>query len=599
MDIKKHLPPLPSEATASVLNDRASLLSLPEELIREIGIYLNLPKLVDFVCVCRHARSAIETSDMFKKEVEYQLELEMGDRFDHYPIQAWEAVKKLGTWIDKRHRPAFSTPALLWLIENGKSLDHIQQCIDVYRLSFPAGLEGMWYPDASRSIRRGLTYGRSLYDQFPSPMAAAVKAGRQDIIKALVECGVDMRGRDVACLDDDLATDGNIRHMMIYQIIRDDDAFSAACKSQHEDIAHYMISKGLGVRPGDLWSAVEFGCHQVLEELLVHPIFNTDERQEIISEVLRLATLDDIADLTIIGRLLQKTTSPPFDKDRYLFHAALDNLFDKRVPGAFYFFNLYKESATPPLPGGPMLSCSFISDDFLEITKEILSGNGWSLWEPNDEVLGSIERILKEPVKRGCMSTVQYLMSIGVRFSNIELEVAILENRPDMVEAILASGVSASLGDINENDSFRLREMNRPLSIALTKQDWFDWTLYHSAFRLIYHGADFTIVLEDVKLRVRASIGYDESIHEYLLQRTRDVDPTQLSRLSFAQQLPNPDRDIIDSYRGRAAYPGYFAQLRAQDQPLPYANKEKSSSPQYLDQLHAMATLILELSMHL
>ncbi|OTA70036.1 hypothetical protein K449DRAFT_393069 [Hypoxylon sp. EC38] len=294
---------------------KASLAHLPFELIREIGsnLYTRI-ELLNLACICSRTYAAIDVVEFAKKDVAIQL-IKIADRDSDSDDTSDDYLKP--------HRPI-----LIYAIETGKDTVYIEKCINVYKKSFPFGLRGDWYPH-----RHDLDRYYGIYNKFPSPMFAAAKAGRLDVIQALAKCDVSMRGR-MNWINIWAATRLGAMHGGQYYkntIIRDlakcDNAFDAACEFKHEDIALWMISNGLQVRWSDVWHAVRFGCFQVLKRLLRHPALISDERQQAILFIINWALTKPVRNQEILRPLLDAITDPDIDK-RMLIRKELHRLLD-------------------------------------------------------------------------------------------------------------------------------------------------------------------------------------------------------------------------------------------------------------------------------
>ncbi|OTA89986.1 hypothetical protein M434DRAFT_14257 [Hypoxylon sp. CO27-5] len=299
---------------------KASLAHLPFELIREIGSNLHTCiELLNFACICSRTYAAIDVVEFAKKDVAIQL-IKIADKDSDSDDTSDDYLKP--------HRPF-----LIYAIETGKDIVYIEQCINVYKKSFPFGLRGDWY-----SHRHSLDGDYGIYNKFPSPMFAAAKAGRLDVIQALAKCDVSMRGRmnwaniwgtrlgAVFGVED-------YRIVITRDMSKRDNAFAAACEFKHEDIALWMISNGLQVRWSDVWHAVRFGCFQVLKRLLIHPAFISTERHQAIFLIIDWALTKPITNQEILRPLLDAIWDPDIDK-RILILTEIRRLLEIPHPNA-------------------------------------------------------------------------------------------------------------------------------------------------------------------------------------------------------------------------------------------------------------------------
>ncbi|KAI1143630.1 hypothetical protein F5Y05DRAFT_417930 [Hypoxylon sp. FL0543] len=411
------------------------LRTLPAELIREIGIRLGTPtEMVNFAHVCSQTY-VMGLTELANADVECQLktEIHVGHDWDRYMRRDLDPdTLTLRHRIYRRTRVPLDLhrPILLWAIESGKDIDYIKKCINIYQKHMPAGLRGSWFPR-----RCECSYKRELSEieaEFPSPMFAAAKAGRLDVIQTLLDCNIDMRGRlDNACdYKDDLSDDYYYFRRMVAppyidrdewrflrKVVKGDNAFAAACEF-HEDIALFMIANGLEVRRTDIWFAIKFGCFKVLETLLGHPVFNGDDRSELLLLLRRWATSKFVANPEIILPLLDAVTDPDFDGVEFLRERTFEilegeTLTEEDAFKASQLFELYVSCATPPFRESGIARKAARNDGLLNIVENILEEDVWSIDEPREEFMGSI---LENAVACGSVRIAKYLISLGCEF---------------------------------------------------------------------------------------------------------------------------------------------------------------------------------------
>ncbi|KAI0834878.1 hypothetical protein F5Y06DRAFT_306476 [Hypoxylon sp. FL0890] len=550
---------------------RPLLSTLPIDLIREIGSHLETPsELLDFACVCNRTNAAIDMIEMAKKDAVNQLSRIMFGR------DLWRQLMALQ--LNANQRPMSyeefqltetpwkpHKPILLWAIETGKDIDYIEKCINVYRKGFHDGLEGYWFPNHDPKLNP------EIYTNFPSPMFAAAKAGRLDVIQALLEYNVNLSGRmnwpestgseldfsDVysSTTDDTEYLD---YHHPFYKLLFSDNAFSAACEF-HEDIALFMLENGYRVNSCDLWHAVRFGRFQLLDTLLGHPNFRTEDRRVLVFLTLKWATVKPIADHEIIRPLLDAVTAPLFDKAEFLRNQIHMKMTEYPMAGhnpkLLQLLNFYISWASPPYLDRHIVSMAACNDEYLGVVKTIFPGDPycWLIRESEGEIEACIDDMLSRAARSGSMDIMKYLLSLGHKLDSNHFGDAIRGGQLEMVEEMLALGMPLP-STVPMSFTGRGGDCVAPIEGVFLALDWRDERRrYFLIFTLIYHGADFTKVSK-------------ESVYRRLL-RNREFYTWCHSERANDAKTATPTR-------------------------LSFANRPTSDS-EYFEQLHAMATLIL------
>ncbi|KAI1417238.1 hypothetical protein F5Y13DRAFT_202757 [Hypoxylon sp. FL1857] len=425
--------------------DKGPLHHLPVELIREIGSKLATPReLVNFACICSRTNAAIGVVEMAMADIMFQsIETDPKPRVFrfHGPEELYSGNNNGDNSDDSNDdtnddllRP--HKPILIYAIETGKDIDYIKQCINVYKKNFTDALEGYWYP-----LRRDLDKYNDRYAQFPSPMFAAAKAGRLDVMQALAECHVSMRGwmnlhkgwKVVRNSEDPI-------NGMIGDEKKGGNAFSAACESKNEYIALWMISNGLWVEWSDIRVAARFGCFQVLETLLNHPDFVHFKRRDAILQIAKWTISSFVADPEIILPLLDDVFHLDADKDEFIQNEIIHRLVRPRPTAENALrmsrvVDFYANWAKPPISGRNIAWAAAFHKIYLDIVKAIISGERWSLGESEEERAEAMDEMFWRAREFESSATVKYLVSLGYKIPSSEHHVhwiaAILGLQPE------------------------------------------------------------------------------------------------------------------------------------------------------------------------
>ncbi|XDG00976.1 hypothetical protein ABKA04_000591 [Annulohypoxylon sp. FPYF3050] len=356
----------------------------------------------------------------------------------------------------------------------GKNIDYIQHCIDIYRREYPEGLEGEWFHDRERGSRRG--HGM--------PLIAAAKSGRLDVIQALVKSGIDAKTfRDNAGIwISSFSGIVDVRRDILsairdHRTSRTNNVFLPACELQHDDIAKFLLSNGFRIRYHDLWIAVKAGFFEVVDKLLLDPIFagTMNRGQIVIKATLSLAIMYPVADPGIVRPLLGAVIDPNFD----IINSATDAI------------RLNK--------GGKVV----------EILEVMLSEYPWKLGESESERLQTLEDLFIVAVNFGRVEIARsFINTFGMKYSRFSLKAAILSCNAEMIDEVINSGISPN--------SVERMQFNRPLQYALAKCSG----NLIPAFRLLYHGADYTDVSEYQKNRLQDDLLHFQRFCDYILKKS-------------------------------------------------------------------------------
>ncbi|KAI1410525.1 hypothetical protein F5Y13DRAFT_201980 [Hypoxylon sp. FL1857] len=520
-------------------NPGGAIRNLPSDLIREIASKLVTPaELLDFACVCKRMKASIGILEMAKIDVMYQINTNMDpDSEELDPASAQKVLRYI------------YRPTLIWAIETGKDINYIRQCIKVYQADFPEGLNGKWYPCCKiRTFHEG---------QFPTPMFAATKVGRLDVVKALFECGASLRNG---------GAEFPARRVGGRRVANDDDVFALACMSRHEDIAKFIISNVVEVLAADIWFAVVSGCFQALKRLLDRRFFDDNRHDAIVLDMISLLFLGrefHIAKHRMIKPLLDSIRDPKFDKAEY-FRFRLGSAFRPGVNAKYVheikeLIKFYQTWASPPSWDRYVVCRAAQNDRYLEIVKIMLSGDFGGYEGARTKI---IEDMLRQTIHFNCPRIAKYLLGLGYKFPSGDLEKAILYRDFEEADKMMTFGVPM-ISNINT----KLCSYTKILQVVFWLCRYKSMPgrrsgpvfRYASAFRMIYHGADFTNFPDDLKdlfyRELRKRYFYDW----YHSDEANEAKATTASRLSFAQ-----------------------------------AKWVRTTPPhQYMEQLHAMATLIL------
>ncbi|KAI1140081.1 hypothetical protein F5Y05DRAFT_306399 [Hypoxylon sp. FL0543] len=479
--------------------------TVPIKVFQVIGSKLDTPgELFNLAAMCKHSKSAINATNIFMKDAEYQREL-------NHQLHLNEK-ERLDSWSESRGNMAkFPKPSILWAIESNKDVETIRKCINIYREEFPRGLEGKWYTS------------------YPPPMCRAAERGRLDVVKALVESGVSLRNwynlKYPWCPWDMLkAFYGQFRPpdiaIDILLSAESGDAFKLACSNGHEDVACFMIHNGLEFRLDDLFYAAKEGCLRALNSLLES--LDLNNRPLMAQAVLnRLRNFRCARNLHVYKPLLAAAYEPPlnpgeplsFDRAEWLSSFIINLLNDhyayRRKKEVFWSDGTakrYQFKLTPEFNEASYLFSQLIQlDEFeapgsavklartaaqvdtaLEFIQTLLEQYPHSIGKKKSDRRRLMDELLLISVSSGSEAIVKYLLSFGCPFSSYHLEEAIMVDNWRMVDLILSSGIPATA-------TLKGAEYETPLHFALNR-----WK-YASAFRLIDHGADLDDIPETLK----------------------------------------------------------------------------------------------------
>ncbi|KAI0902096.1 hypothetical protein F4806DRAFT_490569 [Annulohypoxylon nitens] len=310
------------------------------------------------------------------------------------------------------------------------------------------------------------------------PLIAATKSGRLDVIQALVKSGIDPKTfRDN--VDIWLSSFSDI--VDVRRKILD-----------HDDIAKFLLSNGFRIRYHDLWIAVKAGFFEVVDKLLLDLIFagTMNRGQIVIKATLSLAIMYPVADPGIIRPLLRAMVDPNFD----IINSATDAI------------QLNK--------GGKVA----------EILEVMLSEYPSKLGESESERLQTLEDLLIVAVNFGSVEIARsFINTFGMKYSRFSLKAAILSCNAEMIDEVINSGISPN--------SVERMEFNRPLQYALAKCSG----NLIPAFRLLYHGADYTDVSEYQKNRLRDDLLHFPGFCDYILKKSDNDLRVTPNRSTFAK----------------------------------------------------------------
>ncbi|KAI1408063.1 hypothetical protein F5Y13DRAFT_173478 [Hypoxylon sp. FL1857] len=479
--------------------------TVPVEFIQRIGSNLDTTaQLLDFASICKAYHSSINPKQIFDKDAEYQRELNRQLRSKETRLDPWSA----------RHGnlATYPKPSILWAIETNKDIETIKQCIEIYQKEFPKGLEGKWETS------------------YTPPMCRAAERGRLDVVQALVESNVSLRNwyniKYPWCPWGMLkALFGKYRppHISLEMFLSAEsgDAFQLACSNGHEDISCFMIRNGLEFRIDDLFYAAKEGCLQTLEMLLES--LDSNERPLLAEAVLKaVGHFRCTSNLRVYKPLLAAAAQPCldpneppyFDRIEWLGSLIIKLLNDHRdykrgkqeiwqdeskvaqhnfkltqdFKEAIYLFNLFiqlDEFGSPGTAVGVAKAAAEV-DTALEIIQTLLEQYPLSIGKFKCDRRRVMDELLLISVNCGNMEAVEYLRSFGCPFSNYHLEEAIMEDKANMVDLILSSGIPVT-------SAMKGAEYETPLHFALHR--WKN----ASAIRLIKHGASLDDIPQQLK----------------------------------------------------------------------------------------------------
>ncbi|OTA95747.1 hypothetical protein M434DRAFT_9598 [Hypoxylon sp. CO27-5] len=486
---------------AQINPDGAHLRNLPIELIREIGSQLITPtELLDFKCICKQTEAAIGLLDMAKKDAIWQIsKIRFRSRFSSLYMTEDKELDSLGldilAYCRSYRQVHLHRPILLWAIETGKDIDYIKKCINVYQTYFPVGLRGKWFPHHDRILEA------YIYPEFPSPMVAAARAGRLDVIKALVECGSSPRGRDRAICMDLRRHPLTLQEERSLETISADNAISAACEFGHEDIAMFLMSIGLRLEPSDIWNAVQFGCFKLLEILLDQ--YTAIDRNDVLGRFFSSVITGPVRPIRthqiIVPLICALDTSSPNGTREYIKEHTKEKLVfalrhqptDKARLRATDFFDFYIKWASPLFSALRTINGAASNDANVEITNDILDGDSWSIGGSEEEQLGTMNRIARIVVENGHTHIAKSLFNSGYRFNSEHIQYAIHYTELEMVELLIAYGVPmpTRIQRLMDRDMYAgVLEGAYEAGMMRCRRA----STYLLMFRLIHHGADYT-----------------------------------------------------------------------------------------------------------
>ncbi|KAI2465999.1 hypothetical protein F4781DRAFT_407176 [Annulohypoxylon bovei var. microspora] len=504
-------------------SNEVSLLTFPAELIQEIGNYLDTPKdLLNFSCTCRSAHSAIGLREMVEKDADCQKNV----------------VRIMPQSRDGEIIQYLHLPGLYWAIKEGKDIDYVQSCIDVYRKSFPEGLEGHWFLPFLGDWDDFLQEysNKFIYVAYSSPMYLAASHGRLDVVRALAECGVNVRGR----------VHGKSIYIMTteqqeYDSYRSDDTFRIACESKLEETAKFLVSEGLKLKEEDLWIAAKSGCLQVVNTLLLDPFFTSGDAQRIIIDTLKAAVSCPVDDLEIIRPLLNAVNDQDFNKAHFL-REHIDKRLDKIPRGipsrqqSWYteepctLLSIFVDVASPPFDGKKFAIGFAASDSALETIKAVLSGHPWVIGDSESERSETLQSALDRAIDFGCVEIPKFLISLGMCYTTRELRAAIGSKNLGIIDEVANSGISVN--------STKHGDSKTPLEQALSEGGLNGRSNYLPACRLLYHGADYTNISDSQKDDIYRCVWLTQGFRKFLSKRTDHDLQVAPSRQTFAQLPP-------------------------------------------------------------
>ncbi|KAI0844852.1 hypothetical protein F5Y00DRAFT_273528 [Daldinia vernicosa] len=568
----------------------------PTEVIQKVASNFTTPsQLLNYACICKRANSAIGLREYLINDIQYF----QTSRRSEWASFVWRhgivsQYSRLEPPTRSGNQDAFKRPYLQmkppgscvplinWAIETGVDINLIKEIVDIYSRLYPRALEGLRHPMHCTGNRMDdILHDYLEYRDFPSPMLVAAKSGRLDVIKTLLESGVEIRKQNFTeritryHLYESAGAGMDVRDEMDDDFMcatAEVDAFSLACEAD-EEIAQFMLRNGLDLRYRDLWWPVEFGRMQLLETLLQHPLFKTDDGQEAIVQVLhciaRQGDTHPIRDFSVIKRLLDATTIPPLDKTNLLETLTARALRSGRSPYksalSWHLFDLFRNSGPQSLISFEIARQAARSDDFLEITRAILLDVEHSKKANGNKEISWIDHIMKQASERICPRTAECLLSFGYKFSSIRLQQAVCGTsfrgpcdslaytaQLDLIDIIVNSGIS--VGSIRVQSRLGgltlLEEALRHSRIIKTEDD--RWRLdCLVALRLMHHGADPTEVGEKtLEYWLEPELYMDGDLTNYFFYRIHDPNDSA-----------NPGREIFSHKVSSVDSPLYFEQV--------------------------------------
>lgn len=540
-------------------NSGAVILTLPVELIRKIGSFLDLPKeLLNFIRTCKKLHSAFGLTDIIEMDIKAQQILDRND------------ISNKG----KVH-----TPLLLWVIQKNRDIDFIQHCINIYVKNYPKGLYGMWY----NSRYPGHSYG--LRRSFPEPYVAAMEVGRFDVIQAFFESGVWTSERH---------TERSARHWhSIFKARRQimcnasrrhdlDGIIKAACESQNEDFVKFLALRGFLGMYHDLWLTAKAGFFEIVEALLFDPKFSDDIGQIVIEATLSLALSHTVADPEIIRSLFNAIVDPDFNGID-LFKGAIDRLDVWKKPGPTLEekstqmarkLKIYTTISSSPVDGYEIAKAAIKSDKSgkgVKILEIVFSGYPWIVGESESKRLKIAEELFIVATNFGRVKIARFFVdTFGFKYSRLSLKAAILSRNTEMIDEVVNSGISPN--------SVEGMELKRPLQYALEKCP--DNLI--PAFRLLYHGADHKDVSEFQKNRLWDTLLQFPGFAKYIWNKTDNDD----RRVPLAYYMVDMSSNDLWKTPNRVTF-DTLAGLDPESSPYDLGDNDA-----YLIQVNAMASLI-------
>ncbi|KAI1477884.1 hypothetical protein F4774DRAFT_427055 [Daldinia eschscholtzii] len=501
-----------------MVTPKNGLLSWPAEIIQKIGSNLSTPaKLFEYACVCKHVNSLLGPKEFAKKDIQCIRAREIQDSDVNF---TWARRHRPDSLIgpDKMgdcsvfERPFFSmkphgshVPFINWAIEKGMDINCVKEIINTYSKIWPSALNGRWWSGTGIDWTT-IKLGRC----FPSPMFVAIKSGRLDVMQVLIEYGIKIRNSDEG------------EYIYHYRISRgrygeresskdasmEQNSFSLACQVD-ENIALFMIHNGLDLRIKDLWWPCEFGRMQVLDTLLKHPLFKSEEGQQAIRVVLHVIVLcqetHPVKDLCVIDRLLDNlygpvSNFPSPERKSWLENETAEAL--KRTTNDYgdslgmHLFNLLKKSGPDSIVSCKIAKRAAHRDELLEITRDILSQSDRTR---EGKPLPWIDEVLSEVSECMCPRTAECLISYNYEFSPAHLKQVISAAKsvpPDsdktrdsleLMDIIISSGVSANSTTEKGNNMLEEALDNSSIKSTSDKREGLNCL---EALRLLHHGAD-------------------------------------------------------------------------------------------------------------
>ncbi|CAJ2505725.1 Uu.00g131190.m01.CDS01 [Anthostomella pinea] len=229
------------------------ILDLPLELVQKIYEGLETPRdAINMACTCSAFAAAIKPRPLHLITLNARMHRERARR----PVSEREALK-----LRQRSQP------ILHAIQKHDDLELIEKILDIYQLEFSVLIDNVWYP--------------KIY-HVPTPVEAAISAGRLEVVRLLVQkgCGLGLRKKAA------LKFDPRVKSLLA--VDRSSNAFMYACLKKQQEIAIFLFQhRETEISGGHMYAATYLDNPDVVRVILQHPSYNGHNRSQLVEDCLR------------------------------------------------------------------------------------------------------------------------------------------------------------------------------------------------------------------------------------------------------------------------------------------------------------------------